>query len=43
MSTHPGKIEREITILLPEHRDLDIKLSPEFIEIKRQINHLLRF
>jgi len=43
MSTHPGKIEREITILLPEHRDLDIKLSPEFIEVKRQINHLLRF
>ena len=43
MSTHPGKIEREITILLPEHRDLDIKLSPDFIAVKRQINHLLRF
>lgn len=42
MGTHPGRIEREIPIQLPEHRDLDIKLSSKFVEIKRQIIHALR-
>lgn len=42
MDTHPGRIKIEIPILLPEHRDLDIKLSPKFVEIKRQIIHTLR-
>ncbi|HAG81721.1 MAG TPA: ABC transporter ATP-binding protein [Cyanobacteria bacterium UBA12227] len=42
MGTHPGRIEREILIQLPEHRDLDIKLSSKFVEIKRQIIHALR-
>lgn len=43
MGTHPGRIELEIPIQLPEHRDLDIKLSSEFIEIKRQIFNGLRY
>mgnify|MGYP000178301379 CR=1 FL=1 len=42
MSSHPGQIEAEVDISLPEHRELDIKLSPEFVEIKRQVIHMLR-
>ncbi len=42
MSSHPGRIEAEVNIPLPEHRELDIKLSPEFVEIKRQVIHMLR-
>lgn len=42
MSAHPGRIQAEVAIPLPEHRSLDIKLSPEFVEIKRSILHALR-
>jgi NitT/TauT family transport system ATP-binding protein len=42
MDNHPGRIKIEIPIPLPEHRDLDIKLSSKFVEIKRQIIHTLR-
>lgn len=42
MDTHPGGIKLEIPISLPEPRDLDIKLSSKFVEIKRQIIHSLR-
>lgn len=42
LSSCPGQIKAEVTIPLPEHRELDIKLSPEFVEIKRQVVHLLR-
>lgn len=42
MSAHPGQIKEEIAVSLPENRDADIKLSPEFTEIKRQIIHSLR-
>lgn len=42
MGTKPGRITSEIVIPLPEHRDLDIKLSSEFVDIKRQILHSLR-
>jgi NitT/TauT family transport system ATP-binding protein len=42
MDTHPGRIKLEIPISLPEHRDLDIKLSSKFVEIKGQIIHTLR-
>jgi NitT/TauT family transport system ATP-binding protein len=42
MSSRPGKIAAEIAIDLPEHRDLEIKLSSEFVNIKRDIVHLLR-
>lgn len=41
MGVNPGRISLEIPIQLP-HRDLDIKLSPEFVGIKRQIIHALR-
>lgn len=42
MGVNPGRIKFQFTIQLPEHRDLDIKLSPEFVGIKRQIIHTLR-
>ncbi len=42
MSSRPGRLTREIPIALPEHRELDIKLSPEFIDIKRQVLYALR-
>ncbi|MGG6297504.1 ABC transporter ATP-binding protein [Leptolyngbya sp. AN02str] len=42
MGRNPGHIKLEQAIALPEQRDLDIKLSPEFVEMKRQILHALR-
>jgi NitT/TauT family transport system ATP-binding protein len=42
MSAHPGRIQAEIPITLPERRELDIKLSPTFVDIKRQVLHALR-
>jgi ABC-type nitrate/sulfonate/bicarbonate transport system ATPase subunit len=41
MSAHPGEIRDEFKISL-RHRDLDIKLSSEFIQIKRDIIHSMR-
>ena len=42
MSSHPGQIKLELPINLPSERDLDIKLSASFVDIKRQIIHALR-
>ncbi|HEY9643796.1 MAG TPA: ABC transporter ATP-binding protein [Coleofasciculaceae cyanobacterium] len=42
MSSRPGRIKLEAPIDLPEHRDLEMKLSSEFMEIKRNIIHALR-
>lgn len=42
MGAHPGRMKQEIVVPLPEHRDLDMKLSAEFVEIKRQVLHALR-
>lgn len=42
MSDRPGRLKLEVPITLPEHRDLEIKLSPEFVDIKRDIIHALR-
>ncbi len=42
MSAHPGRIKEEINIPLPEQRDVEIKLAPEFIKIKRHVMHALR-
>ncbi len=41
MGVNPGHIQQEIPIQLPEHRDLDIKLTSDFVGIKRQIIHAL--
>jgi NitT/TauT family transport system ATP-binding protein len=42
MSARPGRIKSEITVDLPEQRDLDLKLAPEFVEIKRQVLREIR-
>ncbi len=42
LSCRPGQVKSEIPIHLPEHRELEIKLSPEFIEIKRQVLQVMR-
>jgi NitT/TauT family transport system ATP-binding protein len=42
MSTRPGRLKLELSIDLPTPRDLEVKLSRDFIEIKRQIIHSLR-
>lgn len=41
MASNPGRIQLEVPIQLPEHRELELKLSPEFVGIKRQIIHAL--
>lgn len=42
MSAHPGRIKEEISIDLPPQRDLDLKLTGEFIDYKRRVLHSLR-
>jgi len=42
MSPHPGKIQEETAIPLPSDRHLDLKLTPEFINIKRHLIQTLR-
>jgi ABC-type nitrate/sulfonate/bicarbonate transport system ATPase subunit len=37
MSSHPGRIKEEIPIDLPMRRELELKLEPEFVQIKRQV------
>jgi NitT/TauT family transport system ATP-binding protein len=41
MDSHPGRIKTERVISLPAHRELDLKLDREFIQIKRQIIQML--
>ncbi len=41
MGSQPGCIREEVQINLPQHRELGIKLDPNFIQIKRQIIHSL--
>jgi ABC-type nitrate/sulfonate/bicarbonate transport system ATPase subunit len=41
MSAHPGEIKNEFKIPL-KNRDLDIKLSTEFVQLKRDIIHSMR-
>ena len=42
MSSRPGRLKLELAIDLPTPRDLEVKLSPEFVEIKREVLHALR-
>ncbi len=41
MSAHPGQIKHDVCVSLPEQRTLEMKLDPEFIQIKRAIIHAL--
>lgn len=42
MGSDSGQLKLEVPIQLPEHRHLQLKLSPEFLDIKRTIVHVLR-
>jgi NitT/TauT family transport system ATP-binding protein len=42
LSSRPGRIKAEVEIPLPEQRELELKLSGEFLDIKRNVVHLLR-
>jgi NitT/TauT family transport system ATP-binding protein len=42
MGSNPGQIKQTIQTDLPEHHDLEIKLSPKFTAIKREILYALR-
>lgn len=37
MASHPGRVKAEIPIPLPSSRHLDLKLTTEFLELKRQV------
>lgn len=37
-----GKLRKTVEIGLPVHRDLEMKLTPEFLDYKREIVHMLR-
>lgn len=41
MKAHPGEIKAEVTVDLPTQRTLENKLSKRFLEVKREIVHLL--
>jgi NitT/TauT family transport system ATP-binding protein len=42
MGRNPGRLTATVDTELPTQRHLDIKLTPEFIDIKRQVLHALR-
>jgi NitT/TauT family transport system ATP-binding protein len=42
MGSHPGRLTHQVSVPLPAARDLDIKLSPDFIAVKREVLHALR-
>jgi ABC-type nitrate/sulfonate/bicarbonate transport system ATPase subunit len=42
MSSHPGQLKSEIPVMLPQQRDLELKLDSEFIEVKRKVMHALQ-
>jgi ABC-type nitrate/sulfonate/bicarbonate transport system ATPase subunit len=42
MSSHPGQLKSEIPVMLPQQRNLELKLDSEFIEVKRKVMHALQ-
>ncbi|MGN1318126.1 MAG: ABC transporter ATP-binding protein [Lachnospirales bacterium] len=41
MSARPGKVIKEVNVYLPHKRDLNLKDTPEFLKIRKDINDLL--
>ena len=41
MDSHPGRIRENLQISLPEHRELEIKRTPDFLNLKRYITDQL--
>lgn len=42
MSARPGQMKQQVKVDLPDHRDIEMKLSSQFVDIKRDIIHALR-
>jgi ABC-type nitrate/sulfonate/bicarbonate transport system ATPase subunit len=42
MSRGPGQLKQEVLVNLPIDRDLEVKLTSQFIDIKRKLMHLLK-
>lgn len=42
MTARPGKLKASLTVPLPPERTFDLKLAPEFLEMKQQIFELIR-
>lgn len=42
MTARPGRIKSRIEVKLPVKRTYDLKLSDEFLEIKREVLELIR-
>lgn len=42
MGANPGRLKQEFKINFPGHRDLELKLSNEFLAIKRDVIHAIR-
>lgn len=41
MSARPGKILKQVNVYLPHKRNLDLKDTPEFLRLRKNINNLL--
>ena len=41
MSAHPGTVLEEVRVPLPEHRELALRDTPEFVALRRRINDVL--
>lgn len=41
MSARPGRVIKDVEVRLPHKRHLELKDTPEFIQIRKNINHLL--
>ena len=42
MTAHPGQVKEELAINLPSNVDYEIKRSPEFLDYKYHVMHLMR-
>ena len=41
MSARPGRVIKDVDVRLPHKRELELKDTPEFIRIRKNINYLL--
>ena len=41
MSNHPGRVKRVVNVDFPRPREIDLKTSPEFQELRRDLGHVL--
>lgn len=41
LTQRPGTVKAEVPVLLPYNRDLSLKDTDEFIELRRKVNQLI--